>query len=311
VRELPADIARQLLIDARLKPAEVDDRETRARDASYWRQLAPEVNVDGAQSALPYTAMASETIEAAAASLQEDGVLHLKSVIDPQTIARLNTAIDRVVGAGWPAVFAGVFDEFWLCTRASALRQAVGAALGDETVLSPKIWIHVVRPSRTAAGWPPHLDGPGRRRVNCWLALTDATAENGCMHVIPRPLALPALGDRLDAGEAFTTPEILAMLHGATPLPASAGDFLAWSFDILHWGGQARRGRSERRSLAFELIAKTETLEDDERAGPPIDGPLPPLEMRLQAIAGGILRYRKFEPRLMRFEELATRLLIV
>jgi hypothetical protein len=40
----------------------------------------------------------------------------------------------------------------------------------------------------------------------------------------------------------------------------------------------------------------------------PLAGDPPPLGVRLRAIAAGVLEYRKFEPLLTRFEELAQRM---
>ena len=311
MRELPADVVFQLLKDARLTAPEVDDRLRKVSDTSYWRQLAPGLRVGSDIRHLGQDGDgARDEVAAALRALRDEGVFHLHGAIGRDVIQRLNDAIDRIVAAGWPAVFAFVYDEFWLCARSGAIARLVSDGLGADAAQIPHVWTHVVPPADGAAGWRPHVDGAvGSRRLSCWLALSEATLDNGCMHVIPRNLAPPRFAAKLDEGEAFTAAELTAALQGATALPAAPGDVLGWTFDIVHWGGRTRGSQSERRSLSFEYIAATETPHEDERPTLPLTEGAPPFAARLTAIAAGLLEYRKFEPLLTRFEDLARRML--
>jgi hypothetical protein len=308
MRELPRDLAVQLLDDARLKKAEVEDRLRRAIDADYWRRLASGLHAGDEVRELDASPAAPDALAGAADAMREDGVFHLTRAVAGSTVARLNEAIDRVIAAGWPPVFAFVYDEFWLCARLPAIVRVVTDVLGPDPAQIPHVWTHIVHPTGSSAGWSPHVDGVGRRRVSCWVALTEATLENGCMHVVPRSLAPPHLAQRFDGRSSFTGAELMATLHAATAMPASAGDVLGWTFDVVHWGGRSRGGRTARRSLSFEYIAASEVPRDDERPLVPLADPPPPLAERLHAIATGVLEFRKYEPLLRRFEDLATRL---
>ena len=310
MRELPADFARQLLKDARLPAPDVDERLRRACDTAYWRQLAPGLHVESDLRSLEHDAVSAAALAGAARALHDEGVFHLRGAVASRAIQRLNDAIDRVVAAGWPAVFAFAYDELWLCARTSSIGRLATDVLGDGAAQIPHVWTHIVPPAAGAAGWRPHVDGAiGPRRLSCWLALTDATLDNGCMHVVPRHLAPPRFAERLDEGAPFDATDLTSALQAVTAIPAAAGDVLGWTFDVVHWGGRARSGQRERRSLSFEYIAANETPYDDERPTLPLTDGLPPLAARLHAIAAGVLEYRKFEPLLTRFEDLATRVL--
>lgn len=309
MRELPADLAVQLLKDGRLKGPDLYERVRRAGDADYWRQLTPGLHVDNDVHELEPAAVSPDALVEARRAIRDEGVCHVKGAIAPATTARLNTAIDRVVAEGWPAVFAFVYDELWLCARAPAIARLVTGELGADAAQIPHVWTHIVRPGEGAAGWSPHVDGVGQRRLSCWVALTEATLDNGCMHVIPRHLAPVQLAERFDGRATFTGAELIAALHASTAMPASAGDVLGWTFDVVHWGGRARSGGAARRSLSFEYIASSEEPRDHERPLLPLAADPLSLAARLRIIAAGVLEYRHFEPLLTRFEDLARRLL--
>ena len=308
MRELPADVVFQLLNDARLTEPEVNDRLRKASDTGYWCQLAPGLLVGG--SLPPQETETASNVAGAIRALRDEGVFHLRGAVAPGAIAPLNDGIDRVVAAGWPAVFAFVYDEFWLCARSGAIGRLVADVLGADAAQIPHVWTHVVPAADGASGWRPHVDGAlGSRRLSCWMALSEATLDNGCMHVIPRHQAPPRFAERLDEGTTFTAAELTAALQSATAMPAAAGDVLGWTFDVVHWGGRARAGQPERRSLSFEYIASSETPYEDERPTLPLADGLPSFPIRLRAIAAGVLEYRRFEPLLTRFEDLAKRVL--
>src|SRR5262245_49074526 len=279
MHELPADLVFQLLKDARLTESEVSDRLRKLADASYWRQLAPALHIGSDLPRREEAAAASNIV--AAAALRDEGVFHLRGAVTPDLVEQLNDGIDFVVAAGWPPVFAFVYDESWRCGRSGGLVRLVTDVLGADAAQIPHVWTHIVPAADCAAGWRPHVDGaPGSRRLSCWVASSDATLDNGCMHRIPRLLSPPHFASRLDEGTSFTSAEMTAALHSATALPAAAGDVLGWTFDVVHWGGRARAGRSERRSLSFEYIASSETPYEDERPTLPLTDGLPPLDRK-------------------------------
>ena len=309
MRRPPPDVFDQMLADARLKAPEVDERLARAFDVAYWQSLAPELHVRDAGASGDPEALPNEAVTRAIADLRDEGVFALRRAIDATRVRRLNQAVDAVVRAGWPAAFAFVYNEPWQVARVPAIRQIATAALGPGCSQIPHVWTHVVHPSEGASGWEPHLDGSGRRRMSVWIALTAATLENGCMHVLPRSYAPKDVFEREQTPQPmYTNVELSRALHGSRALPAQPGDVLGWTFDIAHWGGIARQGAADRRSFSFEYIAADESPTTDELPLAALDS-VPPIETRLGAIAAGILNYRKFEPLVGRFADLAERII--
>ncbi|HXG55313.1 MAG TPA: phytanoyl-CoA dioxygenase family protein [Vicinamibacterales bacterium] len=310
MRTLPIDVARQLLKDARLSPSEVEDRLRKARSRAYWLALAPDLHVEASGQGPDLHTVPAHALEAAAQALAEDGAGRVTQALAPGTLAIVNHAVDRVVAAGWPPAFVFVYDEAWWCARAPALTGLAAAVLGAGAWQSPIVWIHHVAAAKGASGWAPHFDGSSRARMNCWIALTDATVHNGCIHFLPRRCVPSDLTSRMKARTDVRMAELVEMLHGAVTMPAAAGDLLAWMFDVVHWGGHVREaGLPPRRSLAVEFAAAAEPPLDMDHPVLPLTEAPPPLAVRLRGIAWGLVRYRTFEPLLTRFEGVAQGLL--
>ena len=301
-------IASELLSTAHMPEAEAQERTSRALDREHWLRLAPGLTI-GAAPRPSGSTLAPAVADATERHFRSEGYCQMPPILEAPQLARLNGAIDSVVADGWPPVFAWVYDELWALAHHGDVRRLVMSQLGDSYSQIPHIWTHVVPAVAGSAGWTPHFDGPTGGRLSVWIALTDATLTNGCMHVVPRRLLPTALStEPLDTGRVAMVDAYRA-LQGVRALPVTQGSLLAWSFDVLHWGGRARRGGAARRSLSFEYIAASETPRDHERPVLPLASDPPSPADRLRAIAAGVLEYRRFEPLLMRFEELARRIL--
>jgi len=160
------------------------------------------------------------------------------------------------------------------------------------------------------AGWGPHLDGDKEsiHTTSVWIPLASATLTNGCMYLVKRNEQTTNLCSRYHEMETFTRGEIAALLKNTRALPAEPGHILCWDEKMLHWGGQFETGSEPRVSLALEFTRPDfPRTENDPLLIDPM-GPVPVMNIRLQAIGRAILRYRQFEPLIERFAPLATRL---
>jgi hypothetical protein len=283
-------------------------RQLLAADPDYWRRLVPDFHIGDERATLEYTPVDAAAIDAAVQAIERDGTFRLPSVLSPGDVRRLNAALDAVVGAGWPTIFTFIYDEYWLTARAPATRAALEAVLGPGFVMTPRMWTHVVDPVDGAKGWAPHVDGESRARMNTWIALSEATVANGCMHVLPRGAVPAELAERFHADGAFTANEMGAMLHGVRALPASPGDLLGWAYDVIHWGGRVTAPGPTRRSISIEYAAATDVPGEHERPFVPLTS-TPAFADRLRFIARLVISYRRFEPALARFDALARELL--
>jgi hypothetical protein len=303
------DVFAQLLADVRLSEQDIAARLQLATNVHYWQELA---SAKPAASEIPSASKDSSNdgaLDMALDELRRDGLCQLREGIGRGVMEGLNATIDAVLAAGWPAVFAFTLDELWEVARRAPIRQLVCQSLGRQACQIPRMWIHDVQPRAGAAGWPPHIDGIAPGRMSVWIAVTDATLDNGCMYAIPRTNGLAEVGRDFHENKLEHS-QVRRMLHEARALPATSGDALAWMFDIIHWGGRVRRGAAApRRSVALEFIAADQAPEVSEVPLVALDGPLPAFGERLKAISTAILAYRKFEPRLVRWQGLAERIL--
>ena len=199
-------------------------------DADYWRALNPGCSVGSTrhpdlsgQEALLEPAVLAEF----KARMDRDGYFDLSAAVMAATasgkgygalVSRLAVAVRTLVAHGWPATFIVVYDEAWelVTLLAGVMRAATG---GNACMMDLVAW-HV-DPSAAEAGFTPHRDrhlglreqdtdavqagfrepgGCAPRDSTCWIALSEATPDNGCLYFLPRS-ADPAyaLGDCSDA----------------------------------------------------------------------------------------------------------------
>ena len=165
---------------------------------------------------------------------------------------RCRDAIELVRAAGAPPLASFVFDAPW--ELAALLRDHADAAFAGPAHVMPAFWawrLDADDPDH-ARGWDPHRDRPsievgddGRpQTIGVWIALADATTDNGCMYVVPAPWDPQYPNPR-------ATSEVM-FLQAIRALPAAAGAVLGWTSRLLHWGAMARPGSPPRISLSFE-----------------------------------------------------------
>lgn len=300
-------IVSDLLTQAKMPDADVHRRVTLAGDPHYWSGLATQMTIGNAPR-LPSRTIAPDALDAARRHFAAEGYFQTPVVIASLELARLNGAIDAVIAAGWPPVFAWVYDEFWELARLPDVADLIASQIGDGYLQIPHIWTHVVPAMVGSSGWMPHFDGPTSGRASIWIALTDATLSNGCMHLVPRRHLDPTFeSEPLETG-TVTLADALRALQGVRALPVSRGAALGWTFDVLHWGGACLAVEGARRALSMEFIAADHSANADEVPLLSLAGAFPAFSDRLRMIATAILGYEKFEPGLIRYRAVAKRL---
>ncbi|GLC34877.1 hypothetical protein PLESTM_000249400 [Pleodorina starrii] len=194
------------------------DRLLDASPASPWAALGQAAGLSFLRNAAyppePEQQPSEANISASRLSLARRGYARLPS---PEVLWGPNSArahghlCSRLVSAcrllrrlGWNLAWILLYDEAWLLARmyGPALRRLSYGRLE----LNPDfVFFHVEPGSR---GWPPHRDRPSMPRglqegpqptsqnlphplpvyVTCWIALTAATPDNGCIYVVPADL---------------------------------------------------------------------------------------------------------------------------
>jgi hypothetical protein len=308
-------IAEQMLAERVIDAAAVVGRVNCSLSPDYWTSLVPGSSISLTPPPLPELPLPAGEAACVAGHVEQHGYGALPVFFPDATLAPLNAIVDAVVAADWPPVFAFVFDALWSTVRGAGVRAVLDRTLGAAARQVPHVWVHVVPAVAGARGWAPHKDGGfaarSPSRLSIWIALTDASIDNGCMYVLPRshPAARVLSGNW--HADAISIAQAVELLSGARALPAAAGSALVWDFDLVHWSGTRTGGGIARRSLSFEFIGADAEPAADEHpviACGPTDA-LPPFESRLRYIADGILQYSKHDASVYRFRPLAERLL--
>ena len=298
------DALADLLEQSQMPPAEVARRIALATDGEYWTRIAPWLSI-GAGEVPPERALADADLREAIAQFDDDGYFQTPPLLSESDLAAINRAIDAVMAEGWPPVFAWVYDALWHCARLPAVARLLASRLGARYAQIPHIWLHVVPAAAGAAGWMPHFDGVAPGRASVWVALTAATLDNGCMHLVPRRSLAPAFVGEPVKGEMVSMSDALRTLHAVRALPAPPGAVLGWDFATLHWGGRCVKPGEARRALSMEFLAGGETPDADEVPLVTVEGPLPALADRLRMIGEAVHSYEKFEAGLVRYRGIA------
>lgn len=218
------------------------------RDPDFWRALNPDLTI----SEFPLATRRERPAAVAAMAdhcrrqITTDGYLMTPPVIPADEMARLAAGIERVVAAGFPSVFAAVYDEYY--NIFNGLEPIFAPLMGDDYImLTQGVWAFHVAPGDdgrtlwTAASAHRDRMSPDARTLagdvpsvlTLWIPLTDVTTEHSCIYVVPAPY---------DAGFYRGEKEVLRTdfrLQDIRALPAKAGSVLGWSSHLIHWGSRS------------------------------------------------------------------------
>ncbi len=230
----------------------------RARKDATWEALNQQVPVT---DLLPPAASASASVR-----WPRDGWAAVDDAAPAPLVGAALAALALVRGDGWPAVFVWMLDAPWRVLQRAVAGAAVTSVLGEKLHILPRVWAHGVT-ATAQQGWPPHQDertlgrlpGGAPVRLTAWLALTHATLDNGCVHLIPNHVA-PDVTGRFAVAPSFTADDVAHLLHHVRALPAAPGTLLLWEPTVVHWGGQRTRvDAPERWALSAELMHQDAT----------------------------------------------------
>ncbi len=289
-----------------MPPRTVDRKAALAVDPRHWRRLAPGLSIEG-QAARGIRARAVN-VRQAGADLATHGYVHLGEVIESGVLRRMVYGVERLRADDWPAVFAFLYDEFWLLPRSGKTPAFLRTVLGDRCEQSPNVWLHYVEARKDAAGWPPHRDHSDPDRLTLWIPLTPAAVEDGCISVLPRHLLPRHLAGSWARIDAIAREDVLRLLHAARPLPAAAGSLVAWHTGVLHWGGHRTNATRPRIACSMEFARGPIDGRELGMPGLPLAGRLPSFADRVRLVANMVLLYYPNEPRVARYVALARRL---
>lgn len=280
-------------------------------DADYWRALNPALSIS--TGAAPDDTPPVDLV-GARGKMRREGYVVLPPAIPSAALDSVRNAMATVEAAGWLPVFSFLYDAPWRVSRLSPIRRLAAELLGPGFRQLPDFWAYKIQQGER--GYRPHREvGQGdmlteegdAKAITVWVALTDATLDNSCIHVIPRHLEADALDMAAHADEYGSDGSAILpmMLHRVRALPVAAGSILSWHHLILHWGSfVTEKATHPRQSVSFEFIRGDMDpsfhphahLPADAGPHPPLTldagGPLPTFEQRVFFVARNIRNYR-------------------
>ncbi|HTO51393.1 MAG TPA: phytanoyl-CoA dioxygenase family protein [Burkholderiales bacterium] len=193
-------------------------------------------------------------------------------------LARMRASLDRLVAArpevrpdfialphvSWDgAAGREIAREFFAYCTDPAFLDVVESLIGPDIVL----WASTVfcKPPREGLEVPWHQDGqywPIRPRatVTMWIALDDATVENGCMRVIPGTHRMGDFDHEVSDREDLVLNNVLndprLDLSTARNVELEAGQFSLHDIGIVH-GSQPNRSKKRRAGFAIRYMPST------------------------------------------------------
>lgn len=260
----------------------------------YWEKLAPGAAItDNPFTAATETAcLPSPEHERYLARLREDGHFQTPVSISEQDLNEMQRCVDSVIRAGFPPIFALVYDVFYRAL--GGFRDFLAAALGPDYYLIPNFWVYHVATSDDDRGFEPHRDAEYTDTIGddglptvltAWIAITEATPLNGCMYYLPRgrdPEYREAIFD-LDRTASRVA------LQDVRALPAKPGTMSCWDQYLFHWGSRSSQWAHEPR-ISYAMYFQRGDMPRLDSTALTVPSQLP-FAHRLGIICKGIIRY--------------------
>jgi len=268
-----------------------------ATDIQVWQKLNPQLSISDGRSLRAGVAEIGDgkgSFDGGALSERfwDEGYFLIHEALPAGDLAKLRIGIETLVANGLSPSLIYLYDEAWDVFR--RLRPLLTHFLGDQVALLPHFWAWHIDPKVDGSGWPPHRDYQGESTIgdemlislSLWVPLSNATPENGCMHVLPR---------NFEKGypRPVSSPDEVR-LQDIRALPARPGAVMGWRQDLYHWGGRASPYASEPRiSLSLEF----QNAAFDPLAHQLLGLEHPPVFLqRLSLIAEQFEKYRHMQP---------------
>ena len=266
----------------------------RVEDIDYWRRINPTVSI----SEYPFRGLENsqtvspEVFESQAAWLREEGYFQTDPMVPAAMLREMVECIDVVRKAGFPPLFALVYDAFHVAFR--HFHPIIKNIIGETYYIIPNYWVYYIEPSDAGKGFEPHrdaeypdtIDASGMPTViTLWVAVTDATPLNSCIYLVPSnrdPDYAGAVGGLRTKATRFALEDVRA-------LPTKAGTLSCWDQYVYHWGSRSSKRAGPPR-VSYAVYCQRGDM-------PPVDDALidlqSPLDFktRLGLIFRGIHRY--------------------
>ncbi|MEG4292359.1 hypothetical protein Q5692_26335 [Microcoleus sp. C2C3] len=158
-----------------------------AEDINYWRELNPNSTISERQfeGFSEVSGIQKAEIDEYRLQLREEGYFQTPSVIPAATIQEMRDCIENVRKAGFPTMFALVYDIFYQAF--GYFNSTLTGILGNGNKLVPNFWVYYIETSDSGKGFEPHRDAEYENTVDSngmptvltlWVTITEANPLN-------------------------------------------------------------------------------------------------------------------------------------
>lgn len=291
-----------------------------ANSTDYWQTLNPQSTISSRHFVASSKADIGtpEQLALGRLRLREEGYYQSPVVLSPAILDEMCLCIENVKQAGYPPLFALVYDVFW---QAMANFDSVIKNLLGNWLLIPNFWIYFIENNNESAGFEPHTDATDPfvndylqkhrselfddenmpKVITLWIALSQATPLNG-MYVVPidrdpnyanrRQFAINEKYLQSAERENNISQEQQISLQNVRAIPTEAGTLSCWNPYVIHWGCRSSKFAEQPRISIAVYCQKDDIPIIDDTAinfSSEID-----FDTRLSIIYRGMERYNKY-----------------
>jgi Phytanoyl-CoA dioxygenase (PhyH) len=217
-------------------------------DIQYWRKLCPNATVSNfALDRLKTASVDNAQLLDYQSFLSDEGYFQTAPMLPVAMQQQMLECIETVKLAGFPAMFALVYDVFY--EAFNYFDPILKHLLGDDYTMIPNFWVYYIEASNNGKGFEPHrdleylntLDANGNPTVlTLWITVNDSTPLNSCMYVLPKhrdPEYHLAVNDLKQGATQFKLEDVRAV-------PIAGGCLSAWDQYLYHWGSRSSKHAS-------------------------------------------------------------------
>lgn len=291
-------------------------------DIEYWRNLNSSSTISCHKFSIEDSySVGKEELDSYTLRLREEGYCQTGQFIPTAMTKEMKECIENVKKAGFPPVFALVYDVFWQAF--ACFNSTLSGILGGNWLLIPNFWFYYIDNTDESKGFEPHTDSSdpfindylSKARLNLfdpdgipqiitiWVAVTDANPINSCIYIVPInrdpgyadvtrhlfPIKRDIKG--VDTNGDFQR-EMKFDLQDVRAIPIQAGTLSCWNPYVIHWGSRSSKfAQQPRISIATYCQRDNIPLIDD--MGISLSSEID-FKTRVNVIYRGMDRYGKF-----------------
>lgn len=279
-------------------------------DRGHWKGLVEQLSISEDETVvvndtkLPPTTDSGRQFQK---RLVEDGYALVDKKLDGPLTLKLKEGIAVLHKQGCPATFVLLYDETWEMARLAL--ETLSDATHPSNVFNFDILAWYIDPRENVAGFSPHRDrqpddtkssfhdNGQAKYVTMWTALSDATPENSCLYVIPKPFDpgytegdCDGTDDEKRGGPLSRALPSKESFQNIRALPRKARQSLLFTHRILHWGsrGNPHSSVANEPRIAISFVCSDPSFEEPYLKDPQFP---PTFETRLLLVCAQLLIY--------------------